>query len=271
MKFISVLSLFYVLSITIAEGLKIQKEIQNEPESDESDVCRGIEKADNIEKWKDKRFKEPYSQHGQDERVEKLLPSTGFYVESGAANGVTHSNTLFYEEKGWEGLLVEPGTTNFRSVVAHRKAYAVNAGLSLDGKLGSLKFSEADCSKKSPSQGECSKTSLAKGIPVKAIPLELLLACVNRSTVDFWSLDVEGVESKILESFPFAKIEVGVLLVEIDIQRFGERRRKKIGDILAKNGFKMCGQTKRNSQMQDGIYVNPSYYAKRGLKAPESC
>src|SRR6202008_2120463 len=33
----------------------------------------------------------------------------GFFVEAGANDGVTYSNTLFFERfRGWRGLLVEP-------------------------------------------------------------------------------------------------------------------------------------------------------------------
>ena len=33
----------------------------------------------------------------------------GFFIEAGADDLVTHSNTLFFEmERGWTGILVEP-------------------------------------------------------------------------------------------------------------------------------------------------------------------
>merc|ERR1711874_821683 len=49
---------------------------------------------------------------------------------------------------------------------------------------------------------------------VAAQPLTMLLDVLNRSIVDFWSLDVEGAEGAILKATDFNRIEVGVLLME---------------------------------------------------------
>ena len=44
-----------------------------------------------------------------DTRVRALLPGDrGVYVEAGALDGVTKSNTLLFARAGWDGLLIEP-------------------------------------------------------------------------------------------------------------------------------------------------------------------
>ena len=51
-----------------------------------------------------------FSQWGQDALVDSLLREKqgGFFVEAGAFDGETHSNTLFLEQqRGWSGVLVE--------------------------------------------------------------------------------------------------------------------------------------------------------------------
>jgi len=100
-------------------------------------------------------------------------------------------------------------------------------------------------------------------IAVQVSPLENLLECVERTTVDLWSLDVEGVESMIVEAFPFGKIEVGMMVIEMNKS---EDNNKNIEQVMKTNGFKECGN--RNG---DRYYVNPSYFKKRGMHAPNKC
>jgi len=50
-----------------------------------------------------------YSQFGEDVEILKIFNtiSSGYYVEVGANNGITNSNTFLLETKGWKGLLIE--------------------------------------------------------------------------------------------------------------------------------------------------------------------
>ena len=45
-----------------------------------------------------------------DKHLEKYLPETpGFFIEAGAHNGYSQSNTYYWERvKHWKGILVEP-------------------------------------------------------------------------------------------------------------------------------------------------------------------
>ena len=48
--------------------------------------------------------------HGIDKRLAQYLPETsGFFIEAGAHNGYSQSNTYYWERvKNWRGILVEP-------------------------------------------------------------------------------------------------------------------------------------------------------------------
>ena len=48
----------------------------------------------------------------------------------------------------------------------------------------------------------------------QCLPIESLLLAVNRSKVDFFSLDVEGIEMDFLKVFPFNEIHVDVWVIE---------------------------------------------------------
>jgi len=209
--------------------------------------------------------KHSWSQVGQDEQLDKILGSidNGFFIESGAADGELNSNTLFYEKKGWNGLLVEPNPDTFQQLLGkNRKSYAFNGALSTTGALGTLNLKFEDCAG-IPGDGQCSHFAEEDGtVSVVVAPVDALLNCIGRRSVDFWSLDVEGVEQYILANTPFDDIEVGVMLIEMNKS---EENSKGIVDVMTKYGFKEVGKTDF-----DRIYVNPTYFLNRGLSVPES-
>jgi len=57
-----------------------------------------------------------------DRKLEKYLPyENGFFVEAGANDGYTQSNTYYFEKmKGWSGVLVEPIPQLYRKCVKER-------------------------------------------------------------------------------------------------------------------------------------------------------
>jgi FkbM family methyltransferase len=235
--------------------------------ADNKDICNHIHAPSmaNYHLWKPDE--EWFSQIGQDKRLANLLNSTaGFFIESGAADGELNSNTLHFEKKGWTGLLVEPHPQTFQTLLGkNRKAHAYNGALSTARDYGTLYLDVADCAGYS-GDGECSQVVNGNGnttIEVQVAPLEELLTCLEQSTVDFWSLDVEGVEGAILKSFPFEHVEMGVLLIEMNK---AEDNNKQIEQVMESNGFQECGRT-----AFDRIYVNPLYFNKRGLQIPATC
>jgi FkbM family methyltransferase len=70
-----------------------------------------------------------YSRPGlgdMERRLELHLPAQGFFVEAGAHDGFSQSNTYFLERfRGWNGLLVEPVPELYRAAVKERPASRV--------------------------------------------------------------------------------------------------------------------------------------------------
>ena len=65
--------------------------------------------------------------------IQKFLNySNGLYVEAGANDGITSSNTLFLEQTlGWRGVLVEPSKSAFDMCVKSRSAKNIFARAAL--------------------------------------------------------------------------------------------------------------------------------------------
>ncbi|ELU16778.1 hypothetical protein CAPTEDRAFT_225171 [Capitella teleta] len=163
------------------------------------------------------------SQVGQSTRVNEILNgrTNGFYVECGAATGEGRSNSLYFERaRNWHGLLIEADPFAYQSLLArHRHAYSINACLSpnnqtklmkfdIAGEGGGLNLAERAGPRETISKG-VSSTTFAQCFPIYSILLALEV-----KHIDYFSLDIEGLEVEILKTFPWGAITVDVWTVE---------------------------------------------------------
>jgi FkbM family methyltransferase len=154
----------------------------------------------------------------------------GFFVEAGANDGITQSNTLHFERyHGWRGLLVEPIPELAKRCRKHRPGCIVeNAALvppDFDGDRiemtycnlmsqvkGAMKTraEEADHLRRG---SECQKLE-TYALSVPACTLSSLLDRHGIAHVDLLSLDVEGFELAALRGLDLARHAPTWMLIE---------------------------------------------------------
>ncbi|XP_043196494.1 uncharacterized protein LOC122367465 [Amphibalanus amphitrite] len=134
----------------------------------------------------------------------------GFFVECGALDGETRSNTLFMERfLGWTGLLVEADPSNFRKVLSKkRNAWSVNVCLNSRNVKSQVRFKPAF------NVGKIARQNASGTVEVDCFPLHALLLALDVRRVDYFSLDVEGAELDVLRTVPFDRIDIRTLSVE---------------------------------------------------------
>jgi hypothetical protein len=126
----------------------------------------------------------------------------------------------------WSGILVEADQTSFGKLLSRRrKSYALPVCLSLKPyptqvtfkiayAVGSIQepaeYVRGKKSKKT-NQGKKDKGGNSNIITLQCFPLYSILLAVGRTKVDFFSLDVEGHELKILKTIPWHKVVIKVL------------------------------------------------------------
>lgn len=156
----------------------------------------------------------------------------GFFIEAGANDGYSQSNTYYLEKLlGWQGVLVEPVPELYeRCRKERRKAHVYNYALVAKDYAeptvevhfanlmsvveGSRETSEAQA--KHIADG-LRVQNLAKSYTVRvpARTLESILdELSNPLNIDFLSLDVEGYELKVLEGLNLKKYSPKYILVE---------------------------------------------------------
>ena len=152
-----------------------------------------------------------YSQYGQDKFwFENFFKekNNGFYLDIGAHDGITLSNTYFFEKLGWDGVCIEPIPDVFTKLKSNRNCKLFNCVLS--NKSGTENFLVLE-----------GYTEMLSGIlenydPAHLIRIDNELRMMGGSKkiitsesltfndlqlpniIDFVSLDVEGSEMKIL-------------------------------------------------------------------------
>jgi len=171
---------------------------------------------------------EYFSQSGQDKFVnDEILKGRkdGVFLDLGGFDGVTGSNSLFFEKDlGWTGLLIEPSPAKFAQAISVRRCACLNCAVGapatdaafLDirsgyvqssGLLDSMDPDIVDRIRQHPDHEE----HVAR-IPVRSIRDILKDAGIDR--IDYVSLDVEGGEMAVLEAFPFDAVPVEVWSIE---------------------------------------------------------
>ena len=99
-------------------------------------------------------------------------------------------------------------------------------------------------------------------IKVPCFPMETLMLAQNRSHVDYWSLDVEGVELEVLLTVPFNRLDISVISVEYAHVPGGKEEITKYMDT---QGY----VTDREIVIKKGYeYVKDLILVKKGLLTP---
>lgn len=156
---------------------------------------------------------------GQVTAVLRLLRNLtkGFFIESGAADGESFSNSLFLErDMNWTGLLIEPEPKSYGDLAKrNRKSWTLQNCLSLEKYPTEVSFEKTEITGKiignKVSQSELSAGKLAN---VQCLPLYSILLAHGQTWVDFFSLDVEGHELQVLKTIPWHKVNITVVAVE---------------------------------------------------------
>ncbi len=184
------------------------------------------------------------SQYGQDKFVaEHVFPGKeeGVFVDVGANDGVTLSNSYFFETKRrWTGLCVEPIPDVFRKLrEARPKSFCENVCISnTEGVLDFAKVEGVDALSgiaekmdKRHRRRIVKEKGRVEMLRLPSLRLQTLLEKYGIDRVDFLSIDTEGAEFDVVRSIDFEKTSVGVLCVENNSGRKDVRRH------LERNGF----------------------------------
>lgn len=207
-----------------------------------------------------------FKSHGQlyqDLIVQMYLgwKTNGYFVEFGATNGDDISNTYLLEKEfGWSGILAEPAKHWHTQLSQNRNCNIEHCcvGQTSGDKVifhESILRPDASAIEKyiTPDLTQMIGENSHK-YEVETISLNDLLKKHNApKDIDYISLDTEGNEIEILQSFDFSQYKVKFFTVEHNEK---EHNRKQIYDLLTSNGYVRVLQ---NISNWDDFYVLQEY------------
>jgi len=183
------------------------------------------------------------SQEGQDKLIHDILENkrNGTFVELGASNGVTSSNSYVLENKyGWTGLCIEANKRFFKELIKNRNCKMVNSLVSDSEK--ELLFNNDGATGMVGDNGE----------PMQAQPLAQIMRENDMpAVVDYLSLDVEGHEETVLYNFPFDEFKFKVMTIERPSDRLHEK--------LLSSGYELHLVIKPKGNWLDNVYTHSEF------------
>jgi FkbM family methyltransferase len=169
-----------------------------------------------------------HSQFKQDQFVNENFfknKKNGFFVDIGAHDGITFSNSLFFEQLGWNGICVEPNPEIFKLLIKNRKCNCFE--LAVSDKKGIASFFQITSGPDmlsglkdefTPQAIQRIKEEMAadpKAFNYIEVKTNTFDNIVNDITyIDFLSIDTEGNELKILNTIDFDKYDIQVISLE---------------------------------------------------------
>jgi len=188
-----------------------------------------------------------YSQSNQDlyvyENYFKNKPR-GVFVDIGAHDGKTLSNTLFYENLGWEGICIEPLPSIYKKLILTRKCKCVCGAIS-DKDTDTVEFNAIEgyaemlsgiADNYDPRHSERVTRELVSYGGSKStikVPNFKFNELIDYTHIDFLSVDTEGNELNILKTIDFNKYVIDVITVE---NNFAESH---LADFLCPLGYEL--------------------------------
>jgi FkbM family methyltransferase len=199
-----------------------------------------------------------HSQKGQDRWVIETFGRLhgGFFVELGAGDGRTHSNTLTLErDYRWRGLLIEANPHYAELIRMRRAAQCVTA--CIDQVEGEANFLSLGYLSGIIGEDTDHSTAMRPSVVMARSPqrtatrtlASVLEEVAAPNQIDYLSLDVEGAEYRVLRDFPFDRYRFSSMTIE--------RPSQELHDLLSAAGYILV-----RARFFDGFYLSDTLAAK---------
>ncbi len=211
-----------------------------------------------------------YSQCGEDLIIDNVFKQLHIkkikYLDIGAHHPINISNTYYFYKKGNSGVEIDPDISVFKELEDVRKRdICLNIGIGLKNEMADyFVMSTRALNTFSKEEAErVSKNGTQKIVKVLKMPLkpvnEIISKYFDGGYPNFVSLDIEGMDYAILQSFDFSKYKPEVFCVETITYTEDNKEKKipEISELMEKNGYFIYADTYINT-----IFVNKTSWEK---------
>jgi len=166
---------------------------------------------------------------------------SGFFVEFGATNGISLSNTNLLETHfGWKGILAEPAKSWQQELKINRPRSKIDFRCVYSASHQKMMFKETNVKELSTleifmsNDMHTSNRELGKTYLVETVSLmDLLIENNAPEQIDYLSIDTEGSEYDILKNFDFQRFHFKIITCEHN----NTANKELIYELLTSNGY----------------------------------
>ena len=148
----------------------------------------------------------------------------GFYIELGANDGLTQSNTAFFDfYKGWTGILIEPSISGYTKCKTNRpKNIVLNYACVSNDYDKATVLGDFNGHLMNSVNGLRLNSNAMVEVPARTLESILDEYHTKDRVIDFLSLDTEGYELNILKGLNLDKYRPKYMLIEVYNYQYAE-------------------------------------------------
>jgi FkbM family methyltransferase len=189
---------------------------------------------------------ESYAQWGDDVLVWEYFKerTDGVFLEAGANNPKSLSQTYLLEKRGWTGVLVEPVPECCEKLRAERQGSRIfQNALGSPDQRGTLRLSiPGGASELTSALKEGEQAGADDEVfEAELITLTEVLDAAEVPQLDYLSLDLEGMELEALQGLDFKRFKPDLIIVEDRLDRLSRHR------FLKATGYKLVRRNGSNN------------------------
>jgi len=185
-----------------------------------------------------------YSEYGEDHWIDThlQLPQRGIYLDVGASHPEHCNNTAFLRDRGWLGLAID-GVKEYAPHWVGRQTF-IHAILAARDKVWFKHVKDNSYISRVAEKDPDAKHK--KAVTLQSILNETFASASPQITkIDFVSLDIEGMEFEVFQTFNWQEYDPKIIVAEYNTGGIGEDFRLR--DLLVQSGrYKVVHQTVAN-------------------------
>lgn len=223
-------------------------------------ICKAfISRSKQLKSKNNEEYLKSYSQVGEDKLIDFLMSyfteidrNNITYVDIGMNHPIIDNNTYFFYKKNGKGLLIEPNK-DFCEIASKKrpKDIVINAGIKFDDREISkyYMFNATGLNTFDSGRVESIKakgSELLKEIEIPLIDINILIKKYLKHSVDYMSIDAEGVDVQILKSINFQQNRPKIICIEANKKEYKFGLRDEIIDYLENKNYVLMGDTTIN-------------------------
>ena len=193
-----------------------------------------------------------FSHEGEDLILDRYFDGrvTGFYVDVGSHHPIRFSNTYFFYLKGWSGINIDalPGNKQLFDAVRPRDTNLELAVSDVEEITTYYMFSEPAlntfCKAEADYKSSLNNYDLIGTVNLNTLKLSNILdGHIESNSIDFMSIDVEGLEMNVLRSNNWNRYRPKIVLVELLRHSFEEVLASELYFFLKSVGYEIVSKT----------------------------